>query len=69
MRARRNGGVSRHAGNAACAAFTAVSTSAWLHSGTFAVITPVAGFVMSPMRVLLAVAGLLLTHSGMFLTI
>ena len=48
MRARRSGGVLRHAGNAAFAACTAASMSASLQNGTRAVTTPVAGLVMSP---------------------
>ena len=53
-RARRRGGVSRHAGYAAAAAFTAASTSAALQNGTRRVTAPVAGLVTPPKRVAVA---------------
>ena len=48
MRARRNGGAARHAGNAALAAATAASTSSALANGTWRSTSPVAGLVTSP---------------------
>jgi hypothetical protein len=53
-RARRCGEVSRQAGNAAFAARTAVSMSARVAIGARRITFPVAGFVMSPVRVLAA---------------
>src|SRR5437764_1317014 len=64
MRARRTGGVSRQAGNAAVAALTAASTSAAPASGTARMTCPVAGFVTSPKRPLLDATGCPLIHSG-----
>src|SRR5258706_469274 len=49
-RARRSGGVSRHSGNAAVAAFTAESTIAASANGTRFVTWPVAGLNASPWR-------------------
>src|SRR5262245_27586805 len=49
-RARRSGGVSRHAGRAAAAALTAASMSAALQNGTVRITAPVAGLVTWPWR-------------------
>src|SRR5262245_43940095 len=53
-RARRSGGVSRHAGRAADAALTAASMSAALQNGTVRIPAPVAGLVIWPWRGLVA---------------
>src|SRR5262245_21264275 len=53
-RARRSGGVSRHAGRAAAAASTAASMSAALQNGTVRITVPVAGLVTWPWRELAA---------------
>src|SRR5665213_1764338 len=63
-RARRTGGVSRHAGNAATAALTAAFTSAAFANGTVRMTCPVAGFVTSPERELVDVVGWPLIQSG-----
>src|SRR5436190_23653551 len=64
MRARRTAGMSRQAGNAAAAAFTATSTSAAFANGTDRMTSPVAGFVTSPNRVLFDRAASPLIQSG-----
>ena len=64
MRARRSGGVSRHAGNAAVAALTAASTSVALANGTVRITCPDAGFVTGPDRVPVDAALWPLIHSG-----
>ena len=53
-RARRCGDVSRQAGNAACAARTAASTSVRVAIGTRRITFPVAGLVTSPVRAVVA---------------
>src|SRR5438874_1725502 len=64
MRARRSGGVSRHAGNAAFAAATAASISASLQKGILRTTSPLAGLVTSPERALKAVLVRPFTHNG-----
>src|SRR5688572_11749417 len=63
-RARRSGVVLRHEATAPSAALTAASISCAFARGTFLVTWPVAGFVMSPRRVLLGAAGPPLIHIG-----
>ena len=50
MRARRSGGVARHAGNAAVAAFTAASISSAFANGTVRTTSPVEALVTLPLR-------------------
>src|SRR5689334_15964845 len=63
-RARRTTGVSRHAGKAADAAFTAASTSAAFANGTERITSPVDGLATSPNRPLFDVAAWPLIQSG-----
>src|SRR5437667_3682320 len=64
IRARRSGGVDRHPGNAATAAFTAASTSSWLAKGTVRTTAPVAALVTWPDLVPRDVARCPLIHKG-----
>ncbi len=50
MRARRSGGVARHSGNAAVAAFTAASISSAFANGTVRTTLPVEALVTLPLR-------------------